>query len=264
MDLNLRPRLSGGGEVTETDHGWLLSIPSGGASLYRLSQIDDHLRITRREYPWRPPMRMALEARVSAAVLPGTWGFGLWNDPYAFAFGPGGNSWLRLPALPNAAWFFYSSPVCHLSFRDDRPGNGFLAQLFSSPGYHPLLLRAILTFPFSRKATRRLLSRIIDEDEVRLDPDPRPNPEFPPAMGLDVTQWHSYALEWTEAGTRFFVDDQRVLDTPISPRSPLGIVIWLDNQHAAFTPQGKISFGVEPSPEPAWMEIRNLQAKMMQ
>ncbi len=243
--LNLRPRLSSGGTVTETERGWLLSIPSGGANRYRLSQIDDHLRIPREEYPRRPPFRMSLEARVSASDLPGTWGWGLWNDPYAFAFGPGENSWLRLPALPNAAWFFYSSPVCYLSFCNDKLGNGFLAQAFSSPHRHPLLIRAILTFPFSRRATRRLLRRIIGEDLA--------------AVTTGVKEWHAYTLDWLETGMRFRVDEQLLLETSINPRPPMGIVIWIDNQYAAFTPQGKVRFGLEKNPEPAWMEIRDLR-----
>ncbi len=249
--MDLKPRLSGDGKVTETRQGWMFSIPAGSAMRYRLAQLDDHLRIPRQKYPRRPPFRMHLEARVSASTLPGTWGFGLWNDPYAFAFGPGENSWLRLPALPNAAWFFYSSPLCYLSFRDDKPGNGFLAQLFSSPAFDPLLIRAALTFPFSRSATRRLLGRIIGEEGARLD--------VHPGLGLDVREWHVYELEWVETGTRFLVDGQPVLETALSPRPPMGIVIWIDNQHAAFTPAGKVSFGAEPSPEPAWMEIQNLQ-----
>jgi hypothetical protein len=197
---------------------------------------------------------MRLEARVSAGVLPGTWGFGLWNDPYGFAFGPGQNSWLRLPALPDALWFFYSSPVSYLSFRDDKPSHGLLAQVFSSSSNRPLLTRAVLTFPFSRKATRRLLSRIIAEDGVRVDRQPG----SASAGRINVTGWHSYAIDWQESGTRFFVDDEAVLETPLSPRPPLGIVIWIDNQHAAFTPSGKVSFGIEPNPEPAWMEIRDM------
>ena len=40
---------------------------------------------------------------------------------------------LNALALPNAAWFFSSSPASYLSFRDDKPGNGFLAQVFNAP-----------------------------------------------------------------------------------------------------------------------------------
>jgi hypothetical protein len=252
MNLNtdLKPRLSGAGTLTQTERGWILSIPAGPANRYRLAQLDDHLRIPRSQYPWRPPMRMQLEARVSDEHLPGTWGFGLWNDPYGFSFGPG-NGFLRLPALPNAVWYFYSSPACYLSFRNDRPGNGFLAQLFSSLRFDPLLIRAALSFPFSLKTTRRLLSRIIGEDSLRLDGE----------AVVDLRQWHRYALEWTEAGTRFIVDEVRVLETSLSPRPPLGVVIWIDNQRAALTPEGKLSFGLEANTEPAWLEIRDLHTE---
>lgn len=254
--MDLSPRLSNEGRLTETERGWLLSIPVGTARRYRLSQLDDHARIPRSHYPRRPPFQLRLEARVSSATLPGTWGFGLWNDPYGFSFGPG-NGFLRLPALPNAAWFFYSSPICYLSFRDDMPANGFLAQTFVSPKLDPLLLPAAAALPFSLKTARRLLSRIIREDSVRVGPGAAPFERT--AAPVDVTTWHSYGLEWTSLGTCFTVDQTIVLDTPLSPRSPLGIVLWIDNQHAALTPQGKLSFGMESNPEPAWMEIRDLR-----
>ena len=246
--MNLKPRLSGGGKLTETERGWILSIPAGPANRYRLAQLDDHLHIPRSQYPCRPPLRMQLEARVSDEHLPGTWGFGLWNDPYGFSVGPG-DGFLRLPALPNAAWYFFSSPISYLSFRDDRPGNGFLAQLFSSPRFDVLLFRAALAFPFSLKTTRRLLSRVIREDSTRLDG----------SAGFNINEWHRYSLEWTESSTRFVVDDAHVLETSLAPRPPMGVVIWIDNQHAALTPQGKLSFGLQANAEPAWLEIRDLR-----
>ena len=55
----------------------------------------------------------------------------------------------------------------YLSFTDDKPAQGFLAQTFRSPKFHPLLIPAGLALPFSRKATRKLLSKVIDEDSVR-------------------------------------------------------------------------------------------------
>ncbi len=249
--MNLKPRLSSGGTVEPIERGWKLSIPAGGAARYRLAQLDDHQNTPRSRYPYRTPVHLELEARVSAANLPGTWGFGIWNDPYGLSFVPG-NGLIRFPALPNALWFFNSSPLCYLSFRDDKPGNGFLAQVFSSPGFDPLLIPAGLAFPFSRRATRSMLARLIEEDAVRLDqPGDRSTP--------DVTAWHHYALSWKSTGSCLMVDDVCVLETPINPRGPLGIVIWIDNQHAAYTPQGKVSFGVERNEGPAWMEIRGLQ-----
>src|SRR5512140_3883341 len=99
--MDLKPRLSSGGTVEPIEGGWRLSIPAGGANRYRLSQLDDHQGIARSRYPYRAPVHMELEARVSSASLPGTWGFGLWNDPYGLSFIPGGGL-VRLPALPNA------------------------------------------------------------------------------------------------------------------------------------------------------------------
>jgi hypothetical protein len=248
--IPLTPRLSQDGRIEQIDGARRLLIPLGGAGRYRLAQLDDHRDIPRDKYPYQAPRRLAVEARVSSAVLPGTWGFGLWNDPYGFSFAPG-NGFLRLPALPNAAWFFGSSQKCYLTFRDDRPGNGFLAQVFSSPRFDTALIRAALAAPFSLRTTRRLLSRVISEDEVQL--------AGPKSQGrLDVTQWHTYSIDWGVDQTVFNVDGSQVLATSIVPRGPLGIVIWIDNQFAGFRPNGRLTFGLEANPGPAALDIRGL------
>jgi len=56
-----------------------------------------------------PPCTFSLHARLSGTDLPGTWGFGLWNDPFGLSLGFGGQA-ARLPALPQAAWFMHASP----------------------------------------------------------------------------------------------------------------------------------------------------------
>jgi hypothetical protein len=84
---------------------------------------------------------------------------------------------------------------------------------------------------------------MIDENGVRLD--------------IDVTQWHGYRLEWSPNRVIFEVDNVKVLETSVSPRPPLGLVIWIDNQHAAFRPDGRISFGVLQGHE-EWMEVTDL------
>jgi hypothetical protein len=150
-----------------------------------------------------------------------------------------------LPALPNAVWFFGASTESYLSFRDDKPAQGFLAQTFRSPRVHPLLIPAGLALPFSRKTTRRLMGRVIGEDGVRLS--------------VDITQWHRYRLDWREDRVSFEVDDAPVFESTVSPIPPLGLVIWIDNQYAAFTPQGKIGFGVLENPEPAWLEVKDIE-----
>ena len=162
------------------------------------------------------------------------------------SLGFGGTGW-RLPTLPNAIWFFGASKENYLSFRpggNEAASNGFLAQSFRSPGFHPLLIPAGLALPFSRKLTRRLLGKVIGEDGIRLATDP--------------TEWHSYHLDWRERRVSFNVDGTLVFESSVSPNPPLGLVIWIDNQYAAFTPEGKIGFGVLENAEPAWLEVRDI------
>ena len=64
--------------------------------------------------------------------------------------------------------------------------------------------------------------------------------------------------ELTERRVSFRVDGTLVFESSVSPNPPLGLVIWIDNQYAAFTPEGKIGFGVLENPEPAWLEVREI------
>ncbi len=240
-------------EISRDSSHYLLSIPSGKADQYRLAQLDDYAQLSRAQFPLRPPMEVTLSARASNSSIPGTWGFGLWNDPFGMSLGFGGNSF-RLPALPNAVWFFGASEESYLSFREVggenlAPTNGFLAQTFRAPGFHPSLILAGATLPFSRIATRRLLRKIIADEGIRLS--------------VDVTQWHRYKIDWSENRVSFKMDDVQVFDSPVSPHPPLGLVIWIDNQFAAFSPKGKIGFGVLANPEPAWLEVRDIDIRSL-
>ena len=78
-------------------------------------------------------------------------------------------------------------------------------------------------------------------------------------LSVDVTEWHGYRLEWSGKRSAFWVDDELVLETSMNPRAPLGLVIWIDNQFAAWRPDGKIGFGVLENTEPAWLEIEGLK-----
>ncbi|MDZ4158214.1 MAG: hypothetical protein U1B80_00340, partial [Anaerolineaceae bacterium] len=112
------------------ENGWRLQTPEGTAQHYRWAQLDDYLNRSRAAFYWKPPFRLQLRARVSTLDLPGTWGFGFWNDPFNISLGLGGAA-RRLPALPNAAWFFHASPPNYLSLREDRPAQGLLGAAFS-------------------------------------------------------------------------------------------------------------------------------------
>ena len=117
----LIPRHSPGASVEEFSSGgkYRLVIPAGSATQYRLAQLDDYAKIPRSRFPLRFPLTLNLSARVSSEFIPGTWGFGFWNDPFGLSLGFGGNPF-RLPALPNAAWFFGASEESYLSFRAER------------------------------------------------------------------------------------------------------------------------------------------------
>ena len=235
---------SRGANVADIPNGFRLTIPAGDDHHYRLAQLDDYAKFARKDFSHRPSLSLSLRARASAASLPGTWGFGLWNDPFGMSLGYSGKLF-RLPALPNAVWFFHASRENYLSF-DENPGNGFLAQVFRSPAF-PVggLAKAGAIFPFSRAKARRSMGAIVDGDAIRL--------------GVDVTTWHGYRLQWSETWSAFWVDDALVLETPVSPRPPLGLVIWIDNQYAAWRPDGKIGFGVLETTEPAWLEVMDLK-----
>jgi hypothetical protein len=58
------------------------------------------------------------------------------------------------------------------------------------------------------------------------------------------------------------VDETLALDTLVSPRPPLGLVIWIDNQYAAFTPDGELKWGLEKTLTDAWLEIENVEINL--
>jgi hypothetical protein len=250
MEPELQVRTSGGGVVHQVQPGrWRLEIPAGEGGSYRWAQLDDYMPLPRSRFPWRAPLRFSLRARVSADGLPGTWGFGLWNNPFSASFGVSGMA-ARLPALPNAAWFFYAGPPNHLAFRDDHPAQGFLAATFASPRIPSLLLApAGLALPLlalrpAARLARRLAARIIGESAALVPGGP--------------TAWRSYTLELTGERTVFTVDGAPIFTAPHCPPGPLGLVLWIDNQYAAFPPNGQIRAGTSPSPTPAWLEMEEI------
>ena len=235
--------------VKLADSAWRLEIPPNARASYRLAQLDDHGGLRRSDFHWKPPLKMSLQARVSAPDIPGTWGFGLWNDPFSFLIAYGGVV-PRLPALPEAAWFFHASPHNYLSLRDDLPGSGFLAATFNSKKV-PFLLLAVAAplmafsfLPGAAQAVRKWLRRLVHQDAALVD--------------TSITEWHLYGMEWTSTKVRFSLDGMSILETGISPSSPLSLVIWVDNQFAALPPKGRLRYGTLPNLEPAWMELREL------
>jgi len=235
--------------VTAIANGWRLSIPAGQKGIYRLAQLDDYARLSRRHLPWRPPLTLRLRARLSAVDLPGTWGFGLWNDPFGMSLGFGGTAG-RMPALPEAAWFFHASPENHLALRDSLPARGFFAGSFHSPGIPlPLMAPALLALPLLpvrpiSRLLRRSAARVIRQEAV--------------AIPLDVTQWHLYSISWLREVLYFAIDERNILESRLILRPPLALVLWIDNQYAAWTPDGRIGYGTLGN-SAAWLELSDLK-----
>lgn len=229
---------------------FLLSIPPGDSKAFRWAQLDDYHKHSRKDFRWTVPLRMSLQARCSLPNHAGTWGFGLWNDPFSASLGLGGMA-RRLPALPNCAWFFYASPSNHLEIHDRFPSNGFLAATFQSPRIPtPFLLPAypgipLFFLPYFAKQFRKWLRPIIQQDAVQIP--------------IDLTQWHNYQIDWSDQIVNFMIDEKPVLSTKISPKGKLGLVIWIDNQFAAFPPDGKIRFGTLSQKVESSLEIKGLE-----
>ena len=248
----LRPRISPAASVSSTPGGGsVLQLPAGDSRAFRLVQLDDYVELPRGRFRWSPPLELSLRARLSTRAHRGTWGFGLWNDPFSLSLGVQGTA-RRLPALPNAAWFFFASEHNHLSLRDDRPGSGFLAATFSSPLIPPpLLAPGLLMLPLlaSRPASRwlrRQAARIVRGDAKRMDVDP--------------AEWRDYQLRLSTDHVAFAVGSVIVFETNVAPRGPLGLVIWIDNQFAAWRPEGSAATGLLAGPTAA-LEIEDLQVR---
>mgnify|MGYP001070314186 CR=1 FL=1 len=250
MNDKLEKREANGGRVTGTsENGFHLGIPGMPSGTYGLAQLDDYMHLPRRKFPHTPPFSLRIEARVSGQCLPGTWGFGLWNDPFSVGFGAGGMSRL-LPVAPNAAWFFYGSGDNHLSLRDDLPGSGFHAKTFRSPLLPSILSLAavpglpLLLWPLAARFVRKLSRQVVKEDATLLD--------------VDLKDWHAYQLDWQDDSVTFSVDGEEVFQTNLSPRGRLGLVIWMDNQFFRFDSEGQIGFGFLQTFATQILAVRNI------
>jgi hypothetical protein len=246
LPFGLRPSLVGSGLFEVEGARIRLTLPATPAG-YADAQLDDYQGLPRQAFPRRPPLRLSLEARASHPTPAGTLGFGFWNDPFAFGLGGGVR---RLPAAPRALWFFYGSPPNQLAFAREAAGQGWLAASLEGPSLPDALLLplavgafALSRLPLGGRLAAGAIQRVVKAAEVSL------------AQQLDA--WHRYELDWGATEAQFWVDEQLVLRTA-PPRPPLGFVAWIDNQFAALSPERGIRFGVLPTAEPQWLDIRGL------
>jgi hypothetical protein len=248
MLTNMRRLEIGGGRVEMQSGVANLEIPATSHG-YADAQLDDYQGLARGAFSWRPPLTFSLNARASSPAPNGTLGFGFWNDPVALSLG-GGGAVRRLPAAPQAAWFFYGSPPNDLSFGGDWPGAGWLAMTMRSRHIPSLLLIPAAAAGFmlaSLRIQRRLLFRLIRSvlsvESATLD------------IGLEA--WHNYRIDWKTDQVDFFVDGEPILHTTVTPRPPLGLVLWIDNQFLCASPSAGLRFGVLPTVAPQRLELES-------
>lgn len=248
----------GNGTLAITDSALRMGLAETQQGHYSDAQIDDYGQLARARFPWRPPLRMEVEARSSlpaanasstaeSAVLRGTAGFGFWNYPFSVRG--------DILMLPEAVWFFYASPPSNMALVPGVRGWGWKAQVV-----HAMRLGALFsTLPMALSTSLALLTnetrpaarwmqRLSGASETLLD--------------VEMTTWHSYALEWHAQEALFSVDGELVLRAPNPPTRPLGFVAWLDNQFAIATPRGVLRFG-SVSTGAQWFEIARLRIQSL-
>ena len=239
-----------GGQVSDIPH-WRFQLPpiKGG---YADAQIDDYgpltkkWRLSRRHYPWHPGVSVRLRARFShpTGKLLGTAGFGFWNAPF-------GDPTVPWPALPQAAWFFYASAPSNLPLAAEGPGRGWFAATLDTTTGRAKALIPVAPLVLLLNQSERLRQRIWPWLRRQL------GISFAPLPCL-MTDWHVYELNWMLDGCSFFVDGELVLETPFSPRGPLGFVCWLDNQYMVLEGNGRFCWGTLPISITQWLEVADL------
>ncbi|HJW83773.1 MAG TPA: hypothetical protein VJ754_05660 [Anaerolineae bacterium] len=246
-----------------------MTLPGASSSRYSDAQLDDYAGLARARYPHQAPLRLSLRARFSheaksdrgdtlntgqAQVSPclpgsllGTAGFGLWNNPF------GAQS--KFPALPQAIWYFYASPPSNMALALGVPGFGWKAACLDA-GRAAALAWSPLALPVMLLCRRPKLCRSI---WPRVQRSLAIRESLLTFRAGNLTDWHTYELEWRPDGARWQVDGETALDTERPPRGPLGFVAWIDNQYAVVTPQGKFNFGLLDTPREQWLELGEVE-----
>jgi hypothetical protein len=226
------------GQVLPTGDTIRLLRPGASTKQYHNAQLQDYRS---GGLPHQAPLSLRLEARFSHAndELIGTAGFGLWNAPY------------QPPRLPKAAWFFFGSPPLELPFAMGVAGNGFKAATLDAANWRFLALLPSAPLGF-------LLCRIPSLYRYLWPIGQRALKVSEMALVHDLTAWHQYGLDWQAEGVTFWLDGQVIHRSPYSPTGRMGLVIWVDNQYAIVTPQGRLGWGLLASQQDQWLEIKGL------
>lgn len=244
MDAHFRQLEINGGTV---EPGWPKRLRLNPASpAYADAQIDDYGGSKRSDYAWQPGTSMSLQARFSHPndELLGTAGFGFWNAPY-------GDPTVPWPTLPQATWFFYASKPTDLPLPLEGSGRGWFVSTIDAKSFQAFALAPFAPLVVLLNNIPSIRATIWPAVRRRLGISFR-------QLHLDITEWHSYRLDWGLGECHFWVDEQRIYQAGFSPSGPLGFVCWLDNQYLVATPTGRIRWGTLQLPHEEWLEIDRL------
>lgn len=250
---------TGGGRLELSRSVLHMAFDGAQADKYTDAQIDDYTMLSKSQYLWRPPLRMTVRARAShpaatadatektTGILRGTAGFGFWNKPFTMQ-----GQWFT---LPESVWFFYSAPPSNMALAAGIPGWGWKAQVVhaSRPGILAHAVPLAGTAAYARltgdtKPAARWMQRFTGTSEALIT--------------QNLTEWHVYKLEWLPKTVKFWVDDELILKTKLSPTKPLGFVAWLDNEFAIATPDGKLRFG-KTKTGPQWLDVDSIKIEAL-
>lgn len=227
----------GGGDVSTTSNGITLSIPPS-PDHYANAMVASYK--SHHDFAFHAGTRLSFTAHTEGK-LAGTTGFGFWNHP-----GQG----LRL--LPRAVWFFSSTPPNNMPLALGVAGNGFKVAVFNTrqPAFYALAPLAPIGFLAMRNnfLYRKLWpigQRAIGVDEHALDT-------------TLLTEPHHYAIDWHATHIDFRIDGTTVFTTRRVPQGKLGFTVWIDNQYAVVTPQGKFGAGIIPATQPQKLILRDV------
>lgn len=242
-----KPYLVGNARLESSGRAQRLLLGRASAEHYHDAQLDDYHHLARSQMLWRPPLTLSLRARFSHGCerLRGTAGFGFWNHPILLPRSP----W---PALPRALWFFFASPPSDMRLDAQVPGFGWKAATIDASHLGFLLLAptAPLAFPLMRVPALARALWPIGQTALGVREA---------ALHAPMDDWHRYQIEWQAERARFWVDEQLVLESRFVPRAPLGLVLWIDNQYAIVTPQGRFGAGLLQIEDEQWLEIEDLR-----
>jgi hypothetical protein len=235
--------VQGSGALEAAGHTLLFINNRTSTRRYTNAQIDDYQGLARGRFRWRPPLRMTVRARFShsSEKLSGTAGFGFWNDPFMM-------TGRRMPTLPRVVWFFYASPPSNMKLDLHTPGHGWKAATLDAWRRPFFLLAPTAPIAVPLMNVRRLYRLLWPTAQRSMGVSET-------ALEIPMTDWHTYVIEWGTEHASFSVDGGLVLESERSPKGPLGLVLWLDNQYAVVTPWGRFGYGLLGSPERQWMEV---------